>query len=71
LHRIAVFDAQPPQHERSIQGSGLAQRGTNRPYFHGGRIATLESVIDYCAKTSQQPNKDNDLPAIQLIDKEK
>ncbi|MGB3916880.1 c-type cytochrome [Thiothrix litoralis] len=49
---------------------GLRNVAQTAPYFHDGRIATLEAVIDYCAKTSQQPKKDNDLPAIQLTDTE-
>ena len=49
---------------------GLRNVAQTAPYFHDGRMATLESVIDYYVKTSQQPNKDNDLPAIQLTDTE-
>ncbi|WP_308874203.1 cytochrome-c peroxidase [Thiothrix subterranea] len=41
------------------------------PYFHNGRFATLEQVVDYYTQAAQ-PNAqdDNDLPLIQLSDTE-
>lgn len=41
------------------------------PYFHDGRFATLEQVVDYYRQAAQ-PNAqdDNDLPLIQLSDTE-
>jgi cytochrome c peroxidase len=41
------------------------------PYFHDGRMATLEAVVDYYVHASQQANKDHDLPRIELSDAEK
>lgn len=41
------------------------------PYFHDGRMATLDAVIDYYVQAAQQANKDHDLPRIELSDAEK
>ncbi|UOG93268.1 MAG: hypothetical protein L3K52_05920 [Candidatus Thiothrix sulfatifontis] len=50
---------------------GLRNVAKTAPYFHDGRFATLEQVVDYYTQAAQ-PNaqNDNDLPLIQLSDTE-
>lgn len=50
---------------------GLRNVAKTAPYFHDGRFATLEQVVDYYTQAAQ-PNAqdDNDLPLIQLSDTE-
>lgn len=46
---------------------GLRNVAQTAPYFHDGRFATLEQVIDYYTQAAQPNTKDgNDLPLIQL-----
>lgn len=50
---------------------GLRQVALTAPYFHDGRMATLDKVVDYYVEASQRSPKDNDLPPIHLTDEEK
>jgi Cytochrome c peroxidase len=49
----------------------LRNTARTAPYFHDGRMATLEHVVDYYTQASQAVANDNDLPRIQLNDTEK
>ncbi|HRJ51233.1 MAG TPA: cytochrome c peroxidase [Candidatus Thiothrix moscowensis] len=47
---------------------GLRNVAQTAPYFHDGRMATLEEVVDYYVEASRQTGqrRDNELPAIEL-----
>lgn len=49
---------------------GLRSVAHTAPYFHDGRMANLEAVVDYYVEASARFPKDNDLPLIQLTDEE-
>ena len=50
---------------------GLRNVALTAPYFHDGRLQTLEEVVDYYVEASNKEDKDNDLPVIQLTEQEK
>lgn len=50
---------------------GLRNVARTAPYFHDGRIQTLEEVVNYYVEAANRENKDNDLPVINLSEQEK
>jgi cytochrome c peroxidase len=77
-------DAQPgecrelefmPRNRHAAAGTfkvpSLRNAAHTAPYFHDGRHATLEDVVDYYVQASATPQQDTDLPRIHLTDEER
>lgn len=64
-----------PRSRHALAGAfkvpGLRNVAQTAPYFHDGRMQTLEQVVDYYVEASQQAGRDNDLPTISLSAEEK